>query len=1614
MCEIGNSYFLPNMQLLNLFKDNLRENDKSEITIKNYVSDVRRFLEWLEERKGTLEPFTLSASEIQTYKNKLTSQLDPASFKRHLSSLNQFLYFLVKINVLTSTESLTSSTENKEDEFERTLKFNEFKLFLRENQASDLTVKNYLSDVKQFMHWLKEASSQQNSLIDESILLSRINRDVLRIFRSRLISERQLSPISVNRKLSSIRNYIKFLSKIGILPDYEHEIPNVEEKKELLDASTYQALLSSTLSNESVKALTPESYSTIPPVRLLQKMRKILVYILDISLITPLSEVVLGCQKILWFISGGRIFYKAHKKPMKRTMLDRLIVDNLHSDYLAPIPGFQSTLPLHRRFYLLARYSRPEWYKRYHTYSIAHYLHVGVLGVLIVLMGSFLYQRAFPSASQRVLGTQISANGRQLQFRGTLLDSRSMPITHNTPVRFSLYDDRIASGSSLLWQEVLEVTPDNQGNFSVSLGNYPPIPNELFTQGKGVFLGIAVSSESELKPRQAIPNIQLAANADRLGGFQPITNEGAGSKNVILALDSAGNLTIGKGSPTFQASNGNFTLRAQSLVLSTLSKSNGNITLSPDGTGVIDITKPLQNTSDYGVTPETIGAVEVADAFAIIATESGRSALTINQNGSGALISASGSGIAKFGIDNTGSGYFAGNITLDGTDLSTNQYAINVFNRNARIINLGGEAIAVTIGSQSGTTTLRTPTTNIEGNVTIGGKTGTIYSAENAGITFSGSGNHILTAQSGVLQVGSQLELAKDVTIMPRGAEGTNNLGSSNNPFDTLYVNNIVNSSLNGQANVFVVENNAIHSLNNSNDIIIGGSATSSAGWQVFGSGINKGTASSSGNLTFTGIKTTVNQLNGGSLTFQTSPGGESSAIPQLTIANSGIGIGNTSPLFRLDVQDTRSATATAMLTNLSSDSNAGVLALKLGTPLPQMSNYFTTFLNSNGEVVGKISGNGANGVVYSSSGSDFAEYFLKHDSHEAFAAGSIVCLHPEGGVTKCTQETTSIVGVVSDRPALVGNASKEHDDSYVLVGLQGQVPVLVSDENGPIQSADSLTFSSTPGVAAKAVGPSPIVGKALGEKSKDDSRVNTYIKPGWYDPSPKILSDAGDLQLYLQNSVHESGSANYNVVSSKNRNVLERLGAFSDSIIGNLIVGFVKAEEFTAKQAYLSQKLVANLIDARELSVQKRIDAPLAAIETINTRVISPLSDKDGLALVFEKDKVQLINPVSSKTAATIDKEGNASFSGQLASRDLNVSEDATISGTLHVGRLVAGEIVGAASPSATYITTITNIYQTSQASTSPTINPTPFPTPPSLFANNNTITNSEHSPPETSSLLSPRITNSYADISSFSGVLRQKAFETEFATIQSGLMVFGPASFDDISAAGQIAVGGNLILASNAINTLGNDLELQSLRQGNLLVMGGLVKIDTEGNLTVKGNAEFARDVLVKGTLKTNLLAPVPDSDLVVKLHDEANKNTSPPSSFVIADGSGSAKFRVSDIGDIVASGSAKFMKLMTNNLNLVRGAQADTSVTQTIASSSAGTATITKGQKERTIVSPYVTEDSLIYLTPTSDTYGVTPYVARQTAEDPDKNSTGSFTIQITRPVLGNIDLNWWIIN
>jgi hypothetical protein len=251
----------------------------------------------------------------------------------------------------------------------------------------------------------------------------------------------------------------------------------------------------------------------------------------------------------------------------------------------------------------------------------------------------------------------------------------------------------------------------------------------------------------------------------------------------------------------------------------------------------------------------------------------------------------------------------------------------------------------------------------------------------------------------------------------------------------------------------------------------------------------------------------------------------------------------------------------------------------------------------------------------------------------------------------------------------------------------------------------------------------------------------------------------------------------------------------------------------------------------------------------------------------------------------------------------------------------------------------------------------------------------------------------------------------KADFATFNQGIIAIGPTSMTDATISNQLTVNNNIRISDATINTLGSDLNIQPLRQGNISFMGGLLTIDTQGNLSVSGDATFAKNVSVTGELAARIIAPVPNEDLIINLKD---KSKNKGSSLVVKNASNAAVLSINQSGDINSSGEGTFSTIQSRGLSIVRGAEADTSLTETVTDSSAGRSTILANETQRTIFTPYVTDHSLIYITATSNTQNQTPYLARQAMEDTKKGMRGSFTIQIPYPSTNGLNFNWWIVN
>ncbi|MBI5044694.1 MAG: site-specific integrase [Candidatus Levybacteria bacterium] len=619
---------------LKAFKEHLYLSKSSDLTIKNYINDIKQLCHWA----GEIDDISslINSASLKNYRENLiaNSGLSEASIHRKLSSLRRYARFMQEKNFI-----------NAKDLSE----------YLDQTLTSKLLAgARSLEEAKERLSPGQDLNRTQQSTIPAA------NHD---LDTSALTSSAQLP----EKPVSSISYQVSSKDTNKSQLNTKYQIPNTR-------------------------------YSRFAPFRLSQKILAPLVLGFDNSVVSLSAKALEKAQYLSWIARGKQIFSSSAKNGLADAIkiksivpgnvLPSLLQNNsgslLNTKYQTSNAKYQilntkysplhpshpsfSSLPFHLRALGHARHTRPNWYKKYHSYSVVHYFHFAALIIMMSALGFGLY-RSFIENPQKeqALAAPPTAPPRLLSFQGRLTDSNDNPITTAKDLRFTVYNDASATGAALLWQETQQLTPDQDGIFSILLGSSTAIPSTVFTDNSTLYLGITVQSDSELTPRQQIATVAFAANAETIQGLLPSTGAGAGQTNVVLALDSSGNLTIGgTANPTFSATGGSFTLSGKTLALNTTAGSNGNVTLTPDGVGIIQLNAPVQNTNtNYrNNIPTAKGAVEIDDMFAVLATSSGQSAFTLNQDSTGPLISASTSGVAKFTIANDGSGYFAGSVGI--------------------------------------------------------------------------------------------------------------------------------------------------------------------------------------------------------------------------------------------------------------------------------------------------------------------------------------------------------------------------------------------------------------------------------------------------------------------------------------------------------------------------------------------------------------------------------------------------------------------------------------------------------------------------------------------------------------------------------------------------------------------------------------------------------------------------------------------------------------------------------------------------------------------------------------------------------------------------------------
>jgi hypothetical protein len=583
----------------------------------------------------------------------------------------------------------------------------------------------------------------------------------------------------------------------------------------------------------------------------------------------------------------------------------------------------------------------------------------------------------------------------------------------------------------------------------------------------------------------------------------------------------------------------------------------------------------------------------------------------------------------------------------------------------------------------------------------------------------------------------------------------------------------------------------------------------------------------------------------------------------------------------------------------------------------------------------------------------DVAEIY---QSEEALAAGDIVMpafistdpkVNPKFAVAKASSASTTIMGAVSTAPGLV-LGSLDIPDSYKTypIALNGRTPVKVTGQNGIIKKGDAITLSSMQGVGARAVKSGYIVGYALEGFDPDTSpvfpcgnggecgSVMTFIIPGWYSHETEI-ADLVSMEKLAERLTNIESLIALGAKSTAS-DFVNNTSSFADMVAQNIASGAEISQNLVVENFLTAKKVTAETLTAFTGSVDRLLVRTGLIAPDIKTNLISPIADGANIyvqigSLATPSGKLAIQNHEGTEVAA-IDAAGNATFSG-------TVKSESTITNTL-----IAESI-------------------------------------------------------ESKSL--DEIKDMLAQVESDQGLIKESASwnirtataSADFNTLSgSELYITGRAAINSLYIAKGLTMGSDLIISStgtdknsyiNSIDTIAAPLRLQSLAVAPVEIMGGLVVIDTKGNMQISGNLNVA------GTVKS--------SGLTLE-----KKGQSFGDILSIVDEEGGS------IAGIDASGSANFNSLSTENLIIAGSADGGASAVQdgiVTSNSAIGSAVVPANTAQIIIKNSKVTDYSLVYVTPTSDTLNNVLYIKEK--------KPGEFTVGFANSIDRDTNFNWWIV-
>jgi hypothetical protein len=290
-----------------------------------------------------------------------------------------------------------------------------------------------------------------------------------------------------------------------------------------------------------------------------------------------------------------------------------------------------------------------------------------------------------------------------------------------------------------------------------------------------------------------------------------------------------------------------------------------------------------------------------------------------------------------------------------------------------------------------------------------------------------------------------------------------------------------------------------------------------------------------------------------------------------------------------------------------------------------------------------------------------------------------------------------------------------------------------------------------------------------------------------------------------------------------------------------------------------------------------------------------------------------------------------------------------------------------------------------------------------------------------------------------------------------QGNLTVLGKTTMGNVFIADQLIVG-QIVIADNSLSNPNGTIYLQKEGLGGIDILAGKFMIDTNGNVFI------AQHLTVGGDLVAGNIRPHEGENLVFDLANNIGQGDG-MGSFASAqddggetaqddeeetaqdDGGGFGKLLVKGINQetvaqIDASGSAQFAgTVRADSLAISRPEENEEDLIIAasenfdniniwapgiVTNASAGKATLPVGQTDLVIFNDRLADESMVYLTPTSDTQNQVLYVKAKVTRDETglgedqqvhgikQDGKNYFVVGINQAINEEVKFNWWIIN